>query len=263
MKSIVDYTNKLKEYFASNSALSNEAVTRSKVGAHNLLPMSLAWIKTNNTQGTWSGNTYTITSGSGSAVYVVDADGDTINGINVTATGTRSALTNLLLCYADFGDTALTFTNPTANGYTISGGENADVNCAVTYSTVSQSVYIRLDVGSTINNKPIYPMIRLESDPNTDFEPYAMTNAELTKKVTPISSNILFGKVSSISDLDTVVDNMPNETGYIYFVSGVGLIIGEKTTSQYQKQVQLNPNIDGLKERSKYQSTTWSEWVNV
>ena len=248
MRSIVEVVqNLIKPYIDSvKQALST---TNNVLGAKNLLP-------NNAVSQTVSGATYT-----------VNSDGTiTVSG---TASGTNSYINlveNLSL----------------PNGEYVLSCEGADGH-VYAYALIGDTRYNTLEgsVNFTINNQVItrvrvvavngYPtspmtlkvMIRPASIQDATYVPYAMTNRELTKKVTPISSDILFGKVSSISDLDTVVDNMPNGTGYIYFVSGVGLIIGEKTSSQYQKQVQLNPNIDGLKERSKYQSTTWSEWVNV
>jgi hypothetical protein len=38
--------------------------------------------------------------------------------------------------------------------------------------------------GTTVNNLTFYPMLRLASDPDDTYQPYAMTNRELTEKVT-------------------------------------------------------------------------------
>lgn len=41
-------------------------------------------------------------------------------------------------------------------------------------------VYVRVPTGSTVNNVKFYPMLRLASDPDDTYVPYAMTNKELT-----------------------------------------------------------------------------------
>ena len=46
-------------------------------------------------------------------------------------------------------------------------------------------IWIRLDVlsGKTLNNVTVYPMIRLASDPDSTYAPFAMTNKQLTDAV--------------------------------------------------------------------------------
>jgi hypothetical protein len=50
-------------------------------------------------------------------------------------------------------------------------------------ATTSYSVFMYLNSGYTANNLIIKPMIRLASDPDDTYQPYAMTNRELTEKV--------------------------------------------------------------------------------
>jgi len=59
------------------------------------------------------------------------------------------------------------------------------------YDKIRVLIWIRTSVA--INNKTCYPMIRLASDPDDTYQPYAMTNRELTEK-----------KIN-ITDLKTVV----------------------------------------------------------
>lgn len=49
------------------------------------------------------------------------------------------------------------------------------------YELISIMIYTRANV--TANNLKFYPMIRLASDPDDTYQPYAMTNRELTEKV--------------------------------------------------------------------------------
>ena len=53
--------------------------------------------------------------------------------------------------------------------------------------------YIVIKNGTTVSNKMFYPMLRLASDPDDTYQPYAMTNRELTEE-----------KIN-LSDLKTVV----------------------------------------------------------
>ena len=56
--------------------------------------------------------------------------------------------------------------------------------------------------GQTVNNLVFYPMLRLASDPDDTYQPYAMTNRELTEK-----------KIN-IADLKTVVSASSDFTDF-------------------------------------------------
>lgn len=166
------------------------------LGAKNLLEV------TANTQ-TLSGVTFTVNR---------DSDG---NVINVTVNGTASANTSFVLrtktplaagkSYiisrgeagdGDFQMVATAWNNGSyvkniieigAGGYT-EKSFMADYNG---YNDIQISIFVRS--GKTISNAKVYPMLRLASDPDDTYVPYAMTNRELTEK-----------KIN-LSDLKTVV----------------------------------------------------------
>lgn len=190
MKSIVDYTNKLKEFFASKQALANETVTRSKVGAHNLLQASISDIKSNNTTGTWSGNVYTVNNVS----FTVNSD----LSITVSTSGAASA-NSAIKWYFDLvsgnyiltsGVNGTSYTTKYLALYKEGVIDIADYNDGRAFTLASDTTQIRaliyINSGTTLNNVTFYPMIRLASDPNIEFEPYAMTNRELTKPITAL-----------------------------------------------------------------------------
>lgn len=185
MKSIVDFTNEIKAFFATKQALANEAVTRSRVGAHNLIPMSLAWIKEHNTNGTWSGNVYSYRG----VDFTINTDSNgNVTSINVNTPSSASNVAPLeLYTGKSFGNQSLASESggtlpQTANGYTISGGDNATSGSLyIIYSQSDTRIYLRVASDATISNKLVYPMIRLASDPSDEFTPYAMTNRELTE----------------------------------------------------------------------------------
>ena len=62
-------------------------------------------------------------------------------------------------------------------------GESVEIDFtgANTYNIISVDVIVKK--GTTVNNLVFKPMLRLASDPDDTYQPYAMTNRELTKKV--------------------------------------------------------------------------------
>lgn len=65
------------------------------------------------------------------------------------------------------------------------------------------AVLVRLYVnsGKTVDNVTVYPMIRLATDLNNDWQPYVMTNQTLTKIVRPLQNN------NYIEDTDYAIQN--------------------------------------------------------
>ena len=170
--------------------IADNARTMAKNGAHNLLPLTLEILKANNTLGTWNNNVYTYRG----VEFTVNSDlSITING---TATNEGdSLLTCDFIAKANVG--YLANGTPTGAGHSTwgmfenhSGGYSyiePDEDLEVSFSsdtTVQIVLFVR--TGQTCSNKTFYPMIRLASDPSTEYTPYAMTNRELTEKVAPI-----------------------------------------------------------------------------
>lgn len=166
------------EFDSVKQALTNEVVTRATLGAHNLLPMSLSdIISLNNTSShSWSGNVDTYYNGPEFTVNT-DANG---NVTSIKVNGTTTAVTLFALAQVDFGNTAFdTYSTPTASGYTISEPTAKTSNFKVYYETSTKRVLIRIASGQTLNNTMLYPMVRLATDPNTEFTPYVPTNSQL------------------------------------------------------------------------------------
>ena len=196
-----------------NEALTNEVTTRATNGAHNLLPMSLAWIKANNTAGTWIGNKYT----RNNIEFTLTADGDTVTKVNVKTVGTVSVDTSIKLGYKDFGSTNMNTAGPeSANGYVISGGGNVGPNklCNITYG--SQNTYVYVSASASFpSGIDVYPMIRLASDTDTTYQPYAMTNRELTQTLsnkvlylTSVACAATTGNFASVSNAAITADHV-------------------------------------------------------
>lgn len=67
-------------------------------------------------------------------------------------------------------------------GSTYGNGNNAKFNTNNALYVGGYACGIQINSGVTFNNFTVYPMIRLASDPDNTYAPYAMTNRELTDK---------------------------------------------------------------------------------
>ena len=168
-------------------ALTDEAETRAKNGAHNLLPYDLPTIKSANTAGTWSGDTYTY---QGISVSF-NADG------TCTATGLEEneykALGNVFIKYCpnypykagniirgcpaggNVNTYSVLLTNAAATQLLAydagtGGSYNEDVNDSL--------ISIRFMQNTVVENLTFKPMVTLATDADNKWTPYAMTNKE-------------------------------------------------------------------------------------
>ena len=51
-------------------------------------------------------------------------------------------------------------------------------------------IYINVVTAGTYTNVKIYPMIRLATDPNPTYRPYAMSNQELTQRLLSLEQRV-------------------------------------------------------------------------
>lgn len=196
--------------------LSDEVETRAKVSAHNLLPFDLDECKALNTTGTWSGDVYSVNG----ITFTVNADGI------ISADGTASSEANIAITQK--------FSVKAGESYTLNGGLNNDGTSTqriwvssnnafpsghrlTTYNagTGAKStqdalanesnitVYIQIFSGVTLSNVVFKPMVRLASDLNSEFAPYAMTNRELTFKEI---SNTVSGVTEIFNAQECIID---------------------------------------------------------
>jgi len=143
----------------------------------NLLPLTVDGLKSANTDGTWSGNAYTL-NGVTFAIQT-DADGN-VTGILVN--GTATANTNLLTPAKTYVAGAYTL-----NGCPQGGGDSSfmiwnagrglkDVGNGDATTLTTDSVwtfYVRIISGYTASNVLFKPMIRLTNETDATFEPYS------------------------------------------------------------------------------------------
>lgn len=166
-------------------ALSNEVATRAALGAHNLLDIDIKQVKSINNIGSWSGDTYNDTTNG--ITWTISHTNGRIS--KITANGTLTGSNSILQFQKadsshkqDFGNTNLTTQQESwasANGYTLSSSDAYDTKKYMAYNGTNKGLY--LIVEESVSNYEFYPMVKRTSDSNNDYQPYAMTNRELTE----------------------------------------------------------------------------------
>lgn len=212
MKTIVDLENDLVKPY-----IDKEITTRAALGAHNLLNLSLAEIKSLNTSGTWNGNAYTFRG----VTFTINDD------LSISTSGTVN--TGNLEFY-------LKNSIPLKNGtYKVIGcpsgassyellaiigsteykdrGNGAEFT--ISNNTVSISIYTRLN--QDMSGLTFKPQIILATDPSTEFTPYAMTNRDITQA--------LAGEVIISSIYTSVEANTFENTGKSFTLDSPALIV--------------------------------------
>lgn len=178
--------------------LNNEIVTRSALGAKNILPFDLDDIKALNTNGTWESNVYTYRG----VAFTVNSDG------TISATGTATGGNASIKIFAASSNYEMLDKEVILNGCPSNGsattyriqayrmasadgstgtifddGTGTDAftalnNASGTVGSFAVAVY----EDETVTNLLFKPMVRLASDPDDTYQPYAKTNRELTSE---------------------------------------------------------------------------------
>ena len=191
--------------FATPSDIEQVYADNGVLGAKNLLP--------NNAKSqTINGVTFT-----------VNADG------SVTANGTATAAIDLVLCYdlpSLYGGRYILSGCPSGgavNKYRITAyrvdsidgqsGSLFDIGNGLefTYKNTTGNVrfIIYIENGVTVSNLTFKPMLRLASDPDDTYQPYAMTNRELTeKKINTADLKTVVSASSDFADFKTRIASL-------------------------------------------------------
>lgn len=165
---------------ALKNASDNIVATMTENGAHNLLKLILAkgYTEVIGTTGTLLVNDdYSITISSDSAVTAVDykiADYLYLPAGRYKISGVPSGASAQTygLWYAVWKNDD--------SGYLTNGYFYDDIEITLPYKT-RVTIYLEVTAGVTIGTKTFYPMIRLATDTDPTYKPYAMTNRELTE----------------------------------------------------------------------------------
>lgn len=191
------------------------------LGAKNLLPFDLSAIKANNTYGTWSNNVYSYNG----IDYTVNDDG------SVTISGTATAGGFIYLSYENISlDNLLAtcegITSNTSGIYLAInkiGGETSNVykdNLSALLNGTMNYTRIYIDNGYTFTNLTVYPMLRLASDTDATYQPYAKTNKQLSEDSVDWDSESRLGAVNYCpykqgSDTNNNVSISTDENGVV------------------------------------------------
>lgn len=210
MKTIVDYATLEKNYVDGQDQ--NIYASNNILGSKNVSPMDIDIIKTSNGNGTWSDNVFSYNGGT----VTVDVE----NG-SITVDGTFSAsfdfqiynrITNNIRIQtgewilSNGGNTNVTLTvigtrNGAYNLYASSTGADAAFEILSTDGNTGLAINIQ---PTTYTNEVVYPMIRPSTYQNATFQPYAMTNRELTSQISNLTSNMIKSKTGISVTTDSV-----------------------------------------------------------
>lgn len=194
------------EIQALTNQLTDETKARAALGAHNILDVNLDKIKSWNTTGTWSDNTYTVQG----MTFDFEVDGKN-NVTKITANRAQVGAGNIFLPIASFvsenynlipnteyiisgcpsgGSVNSYMLYATNGGSTLNDTRDTGNGAKFTAPTLSSNfvIYIMVLSAVTMTNKEFYPMIRLAADTDPTYHPYAKTNLELTADVAEITS---------------------------------------------------------------------------
>ena len=180
----VSYTKTNRELTVENQSLNNEVSDIVNIlGAKNLLPNKAV-------SQTIAGVTFTKNS---NGSITINGTATTDIGFTVARIGDLGLSGNCILSGCTDGDKttsyALMITNE-VNSEEAQETSEITVNMA-TYSSPTyptSAVYIFVKNGATVSNKTIYPMLRLATDADATYQPYALTNQQITPYVQAISN---------------------------------------------------------------------------
>lgn len=178
---IPDYgmTESIQMYFKPTQDLHGYDKPWAGGAGKNKLPLVLSDIKSANTSGTWSGNVYTL---NGVTFEVLTDSADNVLGIKVNGTASANILyftiaTNISVTEASIYSWGSTY-NWNNQGVVCEAydGTNSyaptEIN-GISIPTGTYTVRFAMSASKTLDNYPIYPMIRLSTETDADFEPYS------------------------------------------------------------------------------------------
>lgn len=178
---------KAAEISSLNEALTNEVATRVANGAHNLLPISASTQVVNGITFTVNADGTVTVSGNATGYAYLDLTSDYIELGDYTISGCPSggsASTYYLAIRMTQNSTWYRQGVETGNGYTITPTDKANANRMI--------LRIKVEPGTNISSPIVFkPMIRLTSDPSSEYTPYAKTNRELTEESLWVAVNAL------------------------------------------------------------------------
>lgn len=182
-----------QELGSVKQALSDEVATRAMLGAHQLFELALAKYKEWNTYGTWSNNVYTINDGTNNLTFTVNSDlSITVNGLNTVDRQQFAVMkwseipysNDLIMSGCPSGGSTNTYwmqmTDNTQYSIPDTGNGTSVFNRSSFASNKDIWTYIFVKANTSVTNKTFKPLLKLATDTDSTYQPYAMTNRELT-----------------------------------------------------------------------------------
>lgn len=191
-------------------------------GGKNLIPMTVDTVKSINTAGTWSGNTYSLR---GCEVTInTDDDG---NIVSFTVNRVDTSTSNLVFYLArDLVIAQESILNGCPSGgsdstYRIrTNDSDYDYGSGVTVQPKTTGIYIRVEASYDIQNVTFYPMLRKATVTDASFEPYTNICG-----ITGHSSVEV-----TVSDAeDTVIEDVTVALGDTYYGGTLDVVSGTLT----------------------------------
>ena len=243
----------------NEQAIQNQLNAQGVLGAKNFIPMPYA-----DTTKTVNGITFTVnsdgsitvngTATGGYAVFNITPNPDVrlqgLRGHYIASIGKNVIQPNGMAVNIRKSDNNIWGINPEMTNIEIELTDNLHLN---------GWIYIYVAVNTVVNNVKIYPMLRLASDPDDTYQPYAMTNRELTEKVLlkKALSNVDLNDITEygIYSIQTGITNRPESVTY------ATLIVAPGSSFDGSARTQMVYKDQYLYIRSKSGSpATWTNW---
>lgn len=255
-------------------------------GAKNFLAIPIRAVKATNQNGVWAGNVYTINGGTFTFNVVGDYITDVvINGtFTVDTTVATNAFNDNVKVSGDgdyipsgiSGGSASTYSLIFNYKETLAGSEKGLITLYSDGNTVKAidsdwllKLYLVAKAGS-YTNVSIKPMLRLANDPDTLFEPYAMTNQELTKKVNGVyNADFYLAQEVTAANLNNYTtpislgwsgSNAAGITNRPSDFSASGMLQVMRTWGEYCRQILYPRDSAAFYYMRVYQNGVWSSW---
>lgn len=225
--------------------INNEVSTRSFLGAKNLLPFDISHMIRINGGGTWDGLAYTYNG----VTYTLLSDGT----VRVNGTATAYSLFRII-------DANSIFLNP-SNDYYITGSPSnstastyyvyyselingswvyysnlGDEDTLFTPNTAATQCVVDIVVrdGQTADNVIFKPMLRLVTDTNPIYQPYAMTNQQMTPYIQATSNpNLLDNPWFTVNQRGNTFYQTENSYCVDRWILGKGAFTARETNASY------------------------------
>ena len=116
----------------------------------------------------------------------------------------------------------------TYNGYTFSldGDSSVTIGTGLFYfgfTVANSTTWLGINTGASFSNLTVYPMVRLASDTDSTYQPYAMTNVEITNDITKMDL-IYMGNNMYLSHTGCIYQLRFKGCSYSEFAAGMAII---------------------------------------